>query len=147
MKNIHYLLITVMCVIAFLLTTTVNATCTSGTVYVYASYSVTDAYSSPGDSYRIYLIVTDDCPSSSGQIYLQTITQSGLGSTYSLSGNTATLNLPIQYESALYYKIHIYVEKWNNGSLVSTSTRYSYADRDYSTNYLTARTQPITVPF
>jgi hypothetical protein len=127
---------------------TVKASCSWGTVYVWASYVVTDPNAQPGDYYVVKFIVTDDCPSTSGQIYTTTLYISDLGITKYINGEPASLDLPVEYQSAYYFKIHIYVEKYHsNGTYVGYSTRYSYADRDYSTNYLTARTQPITVPF
>jgi len=126
----------------------VNATCSWGTVYVWTSYTVTDPNAQLGDYYKVYYIVTDDCPSSSGQIYKTTLYTSDLGITFYLQNAPASLYLPNEYQSAYYFKIHILVEKYHsNGAYVGNSTRYSYADRDYSTNDLTARTQPITVPF
>jgi hypothetical protein len=127
---------------------TVNATCSLGTVYAWTSYIVNDPNAQLGDYYKVYYIVTDDCPGSSGQILKTTLSTSDLGNTKYLSGDPASLYLPNEYQSAYYFKIHIYVEKYHsNGTYVGYSTRYSYADRDYSTNDLTARTQPITVPF
>ena len=123
--------------------------CSPGSVTPIGNFVVYDQNSGPYDTYDVFVCVSYECPSSGCQsAAIATLIPSQLGTPYAISANPISLYLPTEYQSYLYFKITIVVQKKTNGSPVgSPKSRYSYADYDSLYQTFTARTNPIGVSF
>ena len=137
-----------LCVFVISLPGTLKA-CLPGYITPVGYFVVDDKNGDQNNTYAVYVVLTDECPGTSGSIYQTTLTSSQLGTTVNIAvGSVLVSNLPTDGESYYYFKIHIVVQKLYNGSPVgSPVTRYSYAAHDPVAGTLTAMTQPIAISF
>lgn len=75
MKKINYIIITMLIAFVISLTGTVKA-CSPGSVTPYGSYVVYDQGADNTNTYRVYVYVSDECPSQSSPYLMTTLSSS-----------------------------------------------------------------------